>query len=118
MEGETLRRRLHNTLQELKGNIRVFCRVRPPAAGEADEAAPGRPVLAFPAAGELAGRGLELVQPAGSGGKERGGGGSSGEVGQAHSFAFDRVFAPTAPQVSYLQLVGCLAVSPGQQTMV
>ncbi|XP_078268144.1 kinesin-like protein KIFC1 [Rhinoraja longicauda] len=27
--GEQERRRLHNTVQELKGNIRVFCRVRP-----------------------------------------------------------------------------------------
>ncbi|KAL8593766.1 hypothetical protein ACOMHN_059259 [Nucella lapillus] len=26
---ETVRRQLHNTIQELKGNIRVFCRVRP-----------------------------------------------------------------------------------------
>jgi kinesin family member C1 len=29
IEGETIRRKLHNTVQELKGNIRVFCRVRP-----------------------------------------------------------------------------------------
>lgn len=28
-EHETMRRKLHNTIQELKGNIRVFCRVRP-----------------------------------------------------------------------------------------
>lgn len=28
-EHETARRKLHNTIQELKGNIRVFCRVRP-----------------------------------------------------------------------------------------
>lgn len=28
-EGEQIRRKLHNTVQELKGNIRVFCRVRP-----------------------------------------------------------------------------------------
>ncbi len=26
---EVTRRRLHNTIQELRGNIRVFCRVRP-----------------------------------------------------------------------------------------
>jgi len=29
MESELLRRKLHNMVQELKGNIRVFCRVRP-----------------------------------------------------------------------------------------
>lgn len=33
-EGETLRRKLHNTVQELKGNIRVFCRVRPLLSSE------------------------------------------------------------------------------------
>lgn len=27
---ETIRRKLHNMVQELKGNIRVFARVRPP----------------------------------------------------------------------------------------
>lgn len=27
---EVLRRKLHNVIQDLKGNIRVFCRVRPP----------------------------------------------------------------------------------------
>jgi kinesin family protein C1 len=31
---ETLRRKLHNQVQELKGNIRVFCRVRPPLQSE------------------------------------------------------------------------------------
>ncbi|KAL7058234.1 hypothetical protein AAHC03_016614 [Spirometra sp. Aus1] len=30
-EEETRRRRLHNRLQEINGNIRVYCRVRPPA---------------------------------------------------------------------------------------
>lgn len=33
-KGETVRRRLHNAVQELKGNIRVFCRVRPLLASE------------------------------------------------------------------------------------
>ncbi|KAJ1918189.1 kinesin-like nuclear fusion protein [Mycoemilia scoparia] len=32
---EMIRRRLHNTIQELKGNIRVFCRVRPLLDNEA-----------------------------------------------------------------------------------
>jgi hypothetical protein len=36
-EQEAMRRALHNTIQELKGNIRVFCRVRPSSA---DECAP------------------------------------------------------------------------------
>lgn len=31
---ETIRRELHDTIQELKGNIRVFCRVRPMLASE------------------------------------------------------------------------------------
>jgi kinesin family protein C1 len=31
---EEIRRKLHNRLQELKGNIRVFCRVRPPLDSE------------------------------------------------------------------------------------
>ncbi|KAJ5613361.1 kinesin-like protein klpA [Penicillium lagena] len=33
---ETMRRKLHNQVQELKGNIRVFCRVRPSLNGEPD----------------------------------------------------------------------------------
>lgn len=89
--------------QELKGNIRVFARVRPAAAGEAAEAAPGAPVLGFPAAGELAGRGLELRQPAA--------GGKGGDV-QAHSFAFDKVFTPQASQVSWLTCCALVA-GPG-----
>ncbi|KAI9004673.1 P-loop containing nucleoside triphosphate hydrolase protein [Gaertneriomyces semiglobifer] len=36
-EEETVRRRLHNTILELKGNIRVFCRVRPPLGSEVVE---------------------------------------------------------------------------------
>lgn len=85
-----------------QGNIRVFARVRPGSEGEAAEAAPGRPVIAFPTAGDLAGRGLELVQPAGAGAK---GGGEA----QAHSFGFDRVFAPTASQVGGRAPHGLLA---------
>lgn len=73
----------------------MFCRVRPPCNGEAADAAPGGPVLAFPSAGDLAGRGLELSQP------PAGGKGGDRDV-QAHSFGFDRVFAPSASQVGAL----------------
>lgn len=42
---EMERRRLHNQLQELKGNIRVFCRVRPVLEGEST---PSPGFLVFP----------------------------------------------------------------------
>ena len=35
-EGELIRRKLHNTVQELKGNIRVFCRLRPLLTSESE----------------------------------------------------------------------------------
>ncbi|OQS00991.1 kinesin-like protein [Achlya hypogyna] len=37
-QSESLRRKLHNQVMELKGNIRVFCRVRPPLPSERGEA--------------------------------------------------------------------------------
>jgi len=36
-EVESMRRKLHNTVQELKGNIRVFCRLRPSAGDNSTE---------------------------------------------------------------------------------
>jgi kinesin family protein C1 len=53
-ESELIRRKLHNTIQELKGNIRVFCRVRPANQNETKEVADSMAVD-FPSAGELAG---------------------------------------------------------------
>ncbi|KAI9362080.1 P-loop containing nucleoside triphosphate hydrolase protein [Zopfochytrium polystomum] len=46
-EEESTRRKLHNTIQELKGNIRVFCRIRPLLAAEsgAEEEMPSHLVL-------------------------------------------------------------------------
>lgn len=34
---EVMRRKLHNKMQELKGNIRVFCRIRPPLGPEIED---------------------------------------------------------------------------------
>ncbi|BFG27566.1 hypothetical protein CerSpe_138400 [Prunus speciosa] len=73
LEGENLRKKLHNTILELKGNIRVFCRVRPllPDDGNTTEA----PVISYPTSTETLGRGIDLVQS-----------------GQKYPFTFDKVF--------------------------
>ncbi|KAK2423988.1 kinesin protein KIN-14N [Trifolium repens] len=79
IEGEKLRKELHNTILELKGNIRVFCRVRPLLPDESCSTE-GK-IISYPSSMEAAGRGIELAQN-----------------GQKHSFTFDRVFAPDASQ--------------------
>ncbi|CAI9088517.1 OLC1v1022861C3 [Oldenlandia corymbosa var. corymbosa] len=79
VEGEKLRKKLHNTILELKGNIRVFCRVRPLLSD--DVGAPDMKVISFPTTMELLGRGIDLTQN-----------------GQKHSFTFDKVFMPDASQ--------------------
>ncbi|KAM3701633.1 hypothetical protein ACB098_05G187200 [Castanea mollissima] len=80
IEGEKLRKKLHNTILELKGNIRVFCRVRPllPEDGVGTEAT----VIAYPTSTETLGRGIDLVQSA----------------GQRYPFTFDKVFSHEASQ--------------------
>ncbi|XP_065618199.1 kinesin-like protein KIN-14C isoform X3 [Quercus suber] len=79
IEGEKLRKKLHNTILELKGNIRVFCRVRPllPEDGVGTEAT----VIAYPTSTETLGRGIDLVQS-----------------GQKYPFTFDKVFSHEASQ--------------------
>ncbi|OMO76685.1 hypothetical protein CCACVL1_15493 [Corchorus capsularis] len=79
IEGEDLRKRLHNTILELKGNIRVFCRVRPllPDDGAATEA----PVISYPTSVESLGRGIDLIQS-----------------GNKYPFTFDKVFDHEASQ--------------------
>jgi len=80
---ETLRRKLHNQVQELKGNIRVFCRVRPNLSVDpADEQAK----IAFPDNGgdakEIELRGAEEKSSLGT------------VTTKTYPFAFDRVFGP------------------------
>ncbi|MCO5560889.1 hypothetical protein L7F22_014509 [Adiantum nelumboides] len=81
-EGDILRRRLHNTILELKGNVRVFCRVRPLLPEDESTALEEQPVLQYPNSAELLGRGIELVQC----------------QGQKHAFTFDKVFGPETGQ--------------------
>ena len=46
-------------MQELKGNIRVFCRVRPLLA---DDSAAEAKVISYPTSTEFFGRGIDLMQ--------------------------------------------------------
>ncbi|XP_075487436.1 kinesin-like protein KIN-14N isoform X1 [Primulina tabacum] len=78
VEGEKLRKKLHNTILELKGNIRVFCRVRPLLA---DESTSDSKLISFPTSMETQGQGIDLCQN-----------------GQKHSFSYDKVFMPDASQ--------------------
>lgn len=96
-DGEVMRRKLHNTIQELKGNIRVFCRVRPLSSeeegggGEQQQTDINRvALLSVPASGE--GKALEVFQPS------KGGTNTATDREQKHNFTFDRVFSPEAPQ--------------------
>ncbi|XP_030443942.1 kinesin-like protein KIN-14N [Syzygium oleosum] len=78
IEGEKLRKKLHNTILELKGNIRVFCRVRPLLP---DESSSEAKVISYPTSMEALGRGIDLVQN-----------------GQKYPFTFDKVFMPDSSQ--------------------
>ncbi|KDP39040.1 hypothetical protein JCGZ_00797 [Jatropha curcas] len=78
-EGEKLRKKLHNTILELKGNIRVFCRVRPLLPDDSP-CAEGK-IVSYPTTTEALGRGIDLQQN-----------------GQKYPFTFDRVFTPDASQ--------------------
>ncbi|KAK9209530.1 hypothetical protein WN944_001897 [Citrus x changshan-huyou] len=79
IEGEKLRKRLHNTILELKGNIRVFCRVRPLLPD--DSSGSEGKLISYPTTTEALGRGIDITQN-----------------GQKHSFSFDRVFMPDESQ--------------------
>ena len=80
---ETLRRKLHNQVQELKGNIRVFCRVRPSLDSDpADSTAR----ITYPDK-EKDSKEVEVLGP-----EEKS---SLGNITtKTHPFAFDRVFTP------------------------
>lgn len=80
---ETLRRKLHNQVQELKGNIRVFCRVRPSLNSE-----PATHIAAmqYPDENEDA-KEINIMGP-----EEKS---SLGTVTRKNNnFSFDRVFGP------------------------
>ena len=78
---ETLRRKLHNQVQELKGNIRVFCRVRPSLESDPVDASAR---ITYPD-DETDSKEVEVM-----GAEEKS---SLGTITtKKHPFAFDRVF--------------------------
>ncbi|KAL2861106.1 putative kinesin family protein (KlpA) [Aspergillus lucknowensis] len=82
---ETLRRKLHNQVQELKGNIRVFCRVRPTLGAEEVSDATQ---FSYPDESEDC-REINILGP-----EEKS---SLGAVTRKnHNFSFDHVFGPSA----------------------
>lgn len=76
LEGEQLRRSMHNRIQELRGNIRVFVRTRPFLPGDGGQTDPSIDVCPD-------GESLSIVDRRGSG---------------DHGFKFDKVFPPSAGQ--------------------
>lgn len=93
LDAEETRRKLHNTVQELKGNIRVFCRVRP-----LTEDAIGGTCLDLRPDGES----MQVTTV------------SAGEKSareSSHSFSFDKVFAPGTSQADVFGEVSSLVQS-------
>ncbi|KAJ5179945.1 hypothetical protein N7492_003155 [Penicillium capsulatum] len=97
---ETLRRKLHNQVQELKGNIRVFCRVRPslhsePASELTDMQYPDQ----FDDAKEI-----NILGP-----EEKS---SLGNVSRKNNnFSFDRVFNPSTQNAEVFDEISQLVQS-------
>lgn len=94
---ETLRRKLHNQVQELKGNIRVYCRVRPSIEAEA----PAR--ISFPDA-TADSKEIEVLGP-----EEKS---SLGNITtKTNAFAFDRVFGPASQNADVFEEISQLVQS-------
>lgn len=96
---ETLRRKLHNQVQELKGNIRVFCRVRPALQVEAELAAK----ITYPDSDEDS---KELVV---TGPEQKS---AMGNVtASKNGFSFDRVFGPSSQNAEIFDEISQLVQS-------
>lgn len=94
-EHETVRRKLHNTIQELKGNIRVFCRVRPLIGEEIQSHNGVISHINFP---DLDARILELDHLVNNGLNESLSTSNVGKNKKKHEFSFDKVFSPDSTQ--------------------
>lgn len=97
---ETLRRKLHNQVQELKGNIRVFCRVRPHLEAEPTE---DRAKISYPD-DQADSKEVEVTGP-----EEKS---SLGNITtKTNAFTFDRVFGPTSQNAAVFEEISQLVQS-------
>ncbi|XP_051526610.1 carboxy-terminal kinesin 2-like isoform X1 [Myxocyprinus asiaticus] len=96
--GEMERRKLHNTIQELKGNIRVFCRVRPLLTGNKFDVRH----IQLPAHDNKA---LTLAK------MEESHTGRTADTQKSYNFSFDRVFGPRASQSEVFEEISLLVQS-------
>ncbi|KAM3858279.1 kinesin-like protein KIFC1 [Diretmus argenteus] len=94
--GEMERRQLHNTIQELKGNIRVFCRVRPLVGGGLGDHI------------QLAANDNKTLTLAKT---EESHVGRAGDMHKNYNFTFDRVFGHRASQQEVFEEIALLVQS-------
>jgi kinesin family protein C1 len=86
--GEVQRRKLHNLVQELRGNVRVFARVRPFLPSDGVDLSPEQgPDSSITVRQD--GQGLRIAKPG----------------ADETAFAFDRTFGPSASQETIFQEV-------------
>ncbi|XP_066469887.1 kinesin-like protein KIFC1 [Tiliqua scincoides] len=100
-QSEMERRVLHNTVQELKGNIRVFCRVRP-LLGHEKDAQKGMGHLHFPP-GDKNSLVISKAEESHTG-RER-------KDDITYEFNFDRVFPPSSSQAEVFEEIALLVQS-------
>lgn len=89
-DAESLRRKLHNEVQELRGNIRVFVRVRPPISAGKGVSSLAVPEASIRYTDDLESKRIELATNAESA--------MGTATMRSHAFEFDRVFRPEASQ--------------------
>uniref|UniRef100_A0A3Q3WYS9 Kinesin-like protein n=1 Tax=Mola mola TaxID=94237 RepID=A0A3Q3WYS9_MOLML len=94
--GEMERRWLHNTIQELKGNIRVFCRVRPMVGEDLSKHI------------QLSPCDIKTITLAKT---EESHTGKTAETQKNYNFSFDRVFGPMASQQEVFEEISLLVQS-------
>lgn len=90
-EDEETRRKLHNAIQELKGNIRVFCRVRPGSTTSGVNMVESEEVRY--SYNKMDDGALEITQK-----QSKDVTGCKNAPDKKHQFTFDRVFQPSADQ--------------------